>query len=130
LAPNVGALLAAPSLSRCQPHRPYRFRAGTFRGCDFFAFAQKATLKTISLDVKKSPFANLVTRSERGEGSLFAFLCHALNRTTIKIAACLDSYGVRRRAAVFATNSATSKVALGEACLALRGFAAWPHRLP
>jgi hypothetical protein len=33
------------------------------RGCDFFVFPQKAALKIMSLDTKKSPSANLVTSS-------------------------------------------------------------------
>jgi hypothetical protein len=41
------------------------------RGYDFFGFFQKATLKTMNSATKKSPFGNLVTSSERSEGSLF-----------------------------------------------------------
>jgi hypothetical protein len=41
------------------------------RGCDFFDFSQKVTLKTMSLDAKKSSYRNKVTASERSEESLF-----------------------------------------------------------
>jgi hypothetical protein len=38
-------------------------RAAPVGGCDFFVFRPKVTLKTISLEAKKSPFCNLVTSS-------------------------------------------------------------------
>jgi hypothetical protein len=34
------------------------------RGCDFFDFSQKATLKTTGLDAKKSSYPNKVTSSQ------------------------------------------------------------------
>jgi hypothetical protein len=34
------------------------------RGCDFFDFSQKATLKTTGLDAKKSSYHNKVTSSQ------------------------------------------------------------------
>src|ERR1700730_16606154 len=36
----------------------------TLRGCDFFDFSQKATLKTTGLDAKKSSYRNKVTSSQ------------------------------------------------------------------
>ena len=42
------------------------------RGCDFFDFSRKATLKTLVLYAKKSRNRNLVTHSERSEESLFS----------------------------------------------------------
>src|SRR5450631_3235350 len=38
-------------------------RLAPLGGCDFFVFRPKVTLKTISLEAKKSPFCNLVTSS-------------------------------------------------------------------
>jgi hypothetical protein len=39
------------------------------RGCDFFVFRAKVMLKTRSFGTKKSLFGNLITSSERSEGS-------------------------------------------------------------
>jgi hypothetical protein len=40
-----------------------KHRLAPLGGCDFFVFRPKVTLKTISLDTKKSLFFNLVTSS-------------------------------------------------------------------
>jgi hypothetical protein len=40
-------------------------------GCDFFVFRPKVTLKTISLEAKKSPFCNLVTASRNDRSGWF-----------------------------------------------------------
>src|SRR5438309_7767762 len=48
-------------------------RVVILRGCDFFDFSQKPSLKTLRLDAKNSRILNKVTSSERSEESLLRF---------------------------------------------------------
>jgi hypothetical protein len=51
--------------------RERKGRAAPLGGCDFFVFRPKVTLKTISLDTKKSLFCNFVASSRNGRSGRF-----------------------------------------------------------
>src|SRR5450631_892430 len=89
-------------------------RRATLGGCDFFVFRPKVTLKTISLEAKKSPFCNLVTSSRNDRlGLLGSWVAKIME----KARAGRASFGVAR--------CGMGLVALS--CVGVAGFAQAPE---